>query len=87
MNTRYSDGSNCTDAAVLGILHLHIYRVRVTALPGFSNSYKQAATSGLTFAAMDPKKGNKAMYDLVFEPMDSNGNIVTKSSAATVDWD
>lgn len=83
----YSAGDNCADAAVKGILHLHIFRVRVTALPGFSNSYKQAATNGLTFAAMDPKKGNKAMYDMVYEPMDSDGNIVTKSSAATVDWD
>ena len=39
----YSDGTNCADAGVKGILHLHIYRVRVTALPGFSSSYKQAA--------------------------------------------
>lgn len=87
MNTRYSDGTNCADAAIKGYLHLHLYRCRVTALPGFSNSYKQAATNGLTFAAMDPKKGNKAMYDLVYEPTDSDGNIVTKSSASTVDWD
>ena len=64
-----------------------MYRCRVTALPGFSNSYKSSGTTGLTFAAMNPKKGNKAMYDLVYEPMDANGNIVTRSSAATVDWD
>lgn len=82
----YSDGTNCADAAVKGILHLHIFRVRVTTLPGFSSSYKQAATMGLTFAAMNPKKANKAMYDLVYEPMDENGEIVTKSSA-TVTWD
>lgn len=81
----YSDGTSCADAAVRGILHLHIYRVRVTALPGFSNSYKQAATSGLTFAAMDPKKGKKQMYDLVYEPLDSEGNIVAKSGE-TVEW-
>lgn len=83
----YSDGTSCADAAVKGIIHLHIYRARVTALPGFSNSYKQAGTIGLTFAAMNPKKGNNAMYDLVYEPMDSDGNIVNKSSASTVDWD
>ena len=82
----YSDGTSCADAAVKGILHLHVYRVRVTALPGFSTSYKQASNVGLTFGAMNPKRGDKAMYDLVFEPMDSNGNIVRKSSAATVDW-
>lgn len=43
-------------------------------------------TTSLTFAAMDPKLGSKSMYDLVFEPLDADGNIVTKSSAATVDW-
>ena len=88
MNTRYSDGTSCADAAVKGYLHLYLPRVRVTALPGFSNSYKQASTAGLTFAAMDPKLGSKSMYDLVFEPTDSDGNIVTKSSIATgsVGW-
>lgn len=88
MNDRYSDGTSCADAAVKAILHLYIPRVRVTALPGFSNSYKQAATNGLTFAAMDPKLGSKSMYDLVYEPMDSDGNIQTKSSVATgsVGW-
>lgn len=34
----YSDGTNCADAAIKGMLHLHIFRVRVTALPGMSNS-------------------------------------------------
>ena len=34
----YSDGTSCADAAVKAYLHLYIPRVRVTALPGFSNS-------------------------------------------------
>lgn len=84
----YSDGSSCADAGILGILHLHIYKVRVTALPGFSNSYKTGATNGLTFGAINPKIGGDKMYDLVFEPMDADGNIVNKSSVATssVGW-
>lgn len=88
MNNRYSDGTSCADAAIKGILHMYIPRVRVTALPGFSNSYKSASTTSLTFAAMNPKLGSKSMYDLVFEPMDADGNIVTKSSVATgsVGW-
>lgn len=49
-------------------------------------SDKSASTNGLTFAAMNPKLGGNKMYDLLYEPLDSNGNIVTKSSAATVDW-
>jgi len=82
----YSDGTSCTDAAVKAWLHLHIYRVRVTALPGFSNSYKTGATQGVTFAAMNPKRADKKMYDLVYEPTDSNGDIVNKSGNAVV-WD
>ena len=37
---------------------------------------------------MDPKLGSKSMYDLVFEPTDSDGNIITKSEVATasVGW-
>ena len=34
---------------------------------------------------MDPKLGSKSMYDLVYEPLDADGNIVTKSSVATAD--
>ena len=84
----YSDGTNCADAAIKAILHLYIPRVRVTALPGFSNSYKQASTTSLTFAAMNPKLGNKSMYDLVYESLDADGEIVTKSEVATasVGW-
>lgn len=67
---------------------MYIPRVRVTSLPGFSNSYKGAATTSLTFAAMDPKLGSKSMYDLVFEPTDANGDIITKSAVTTnnVGW-
>lgn len=47
---------------------------------------KTGATFGLTFAAMNPKKAGKQMYDLVYEPMDAEGNIVNKSGE-TVVWD
>lgn len=49
---------------------------------------KSASTTGLTFAAMDPKLGSKSMYDLVYEPLSADGEIVTKSSVATgsVGW-
>ena len=64
---------------------MYIPRVRVTALPGFSNSYKSASTTSLTFAAMNPKLGSKSMYDMVYEPLTADGEIETKSSA-TVEW-
>lgn len=82
-----SDGSNCKEAAVKGWLHLHIIRVRVTAMPGFNSSYKQGATNGVTFAAIDPKRGNKRLYELIYEPTDEDGEIVNKSTAQSVEWD
>lgn len=83
----YTDGTNCADAARKGCLHLYLPRVRATALPGFSNSYKSASTHSVTFAAIDPKRADNKMFDLYYEPFDADGNIVTKSSASSVDWD
>ena len=34
----YSAGTDCTEAAIKGWIHLYLPRVRVTALPGFENS-------------------------------------------------
>lgn len=39
----YSSGTDCTEAAIKGWIHVHVYRVRVTALPAIDSSYKQAA--------------------------------------------
>lgn len=81
----YSSGTDCTESAIKGYLHLYIPRVRVTALPGFDNSYKSAATNGVTFSAIDPKRADEKMYDLYYEPLDANGQIVTTASG-TVTW-
>lgn len=81
----YSDGADCKDASVKGILHLIIYRCRVTGLPGMNTQYKSASTNSLTFAALDARRADKKMFDLVYEPMDANGNIVNKSAVAAAD--
>ena len=81
----YSSGTDCTESSVKGYLHLYIPRVRVTALPGFDNSYKSAATNAVTFSAIDPKRADEKMYDLYYEPLDANGEIVT-TSTGTVSW-
>lgn len=39
----YSSGTDCTEAAIKGMVHVHVYRVRVTALPAIDSSYKTAA--------------------------------------------
>lgn len=63
----YSSGTDCTEAAIKGWVHLFIPRVRVTALPGFDNSYKSASTHGVTFTALDPKRADEKMFDLSYE--------------------
>lgn len=85
----YSSGTDCTDASVKGWLHLEIPRVRVTALPGFSNSYKSAATNSVTFAAIDAKRADKMYYRIMYEPADSDGKLVAKSAveAKNVNWE
>lgn len=82
----YSSGTDCTESSIKGWLHLYIPRVRVTALPGFDNSYKSASTNSITFAAIDPKRADSKMYELDYEPLDANGEIVTMSDATTVAW-
>ena len=83
----YSIGTDCTESSIKGWLHLYIPRVRVTALPGFDNSYKSATTNSVTFSAIDPKRADEKMYDLCYEPLDANGSIVTTpTEGATVSW-
>ena len=82
----YSSGTDCTESSIKGWLHLYIPRVRVTALPGFDNSYKSASTNSITFAAIDPKRADSKMYELDYEPLDANGEIVTMSDADAVAW-
>ena len=81
----YSAGVDCTESAIKAMLHIHIWRTRVTQAPGFDASYKTAATNSITFAAMDAKRADGEVYELILEPMDSNGNVVAKSEA-NVDW-
>ena len=83
----YSSGSDCTESAIKGWLHMYIPRVRVTALPGFDNSYKSAATNGVTFSAIDAKRADGKLFDLNYEPLDADGNIIAKSANEAVDWD
>lgn len=86
----YSSGTDCTDASVKGWVHMTVPRVRVTALPSLNGSYKQSATNGLTFAAIDSKRGDKLYYRVVYEPADVNGDHVTETTQTAAmthsDW-
>ena len=81
----YSSGTDCSESSFKGYLHLFIPRVRVTALPGFDNSYKSAATNSVTFSAIDPKRADEKMYDLYYEPLDVNGAVNT-TPTGDVTW-
>lgn len=80
-----SSGEDCTESNQIAKLHLYMPKVRVTALPGFSASYKSAQTPTLTFSAMDPHRSDKKSYELIYEKLDEDGNVVAKSGE-TVDW-
>lgn len=82
----YSSGDDCTEASEKGRLHLDIYRVRATAMPGLDTSYKSAASPSVTFGGMDPKRSDGLMWNLYYEPFDADGKIVKKSAASEVNW-
>lgn len=73
----YSSGTDCTEAAIKGWIHVHVYRVRVTALPAIDSSYKQAATHAMTFTALDPQRADNKMYRVTYEALTSEGGINT----------
>lgn len=79
----YSAGTDCSEASEKARLILEVMRVRVTALPGFSSSYKQAGTNEITMAALDPKRADKRVARYIYE------EITAESGHATgdVDWD
>lgn len=81
----YSSGIDCTESSIKGYLHRVFYRVRATALPGFDNSYKAAATNSVTFAAIDPKRADGKIGDWIYEQLDSDGQIINKGEG-TVEW-
>lgn len=81
----YSSGVDCTESSVKAILHIHVYRTRVTQAPGFDASYKQAQTNSVTFSAMDAKRADHKVYETIYEPMDVDGGVVAMSDAS-VNW-
>lgn len=82
----YSSGVDCTESSVKGQLHIHYYRVRATALPGFDSSYKSAQTPQISFSLIDGKRADKVMYDLTYEPYSTDGEIVLEHTADQADW-
>ena len=81
-----SSGEDCTEKSIKGYLHVYFPKVRATALPSLSTSYKSNATPSVTFSGMDAKRADKKSYELIYEPLDeTTGDIVAKSGG-TVDW-
>lgn len=83
----YSSGTDCTDAARKGALHIYIPRCRCTGLPGMESSYKSAQVFSVTFAAIDPKRPDGKMYSILYEPMTADGELNTTPGGTEVNWD
>lgn len=83
----YSSGTDCTEAAIKGWIHVHVYRVRVTALPAIDSSYKQAATHAMTFTALDPQRADNKMYRITYEALTSNGAYDTAYGSDAMDYE
>lgn len=49
----YSSGEDCTEASIIGYYYVRVFRARITAVPGFDASYKQAQTYQFTLTALD----------------------------------
>lgn len=72
-----SSGDDCTQAAIKGYYHLHVYRVRVSARPSLETSRGSSATPTVTFTALDAKRPDNKWYDLVYEELAADGSIST----------
>ena len=77
----YSNGSDCSEENLKGWLHICLYKVMITALPGFDTSYKSAQTNSITVSSIDPKRPDKKVYDITYEELGENGRIVNKTNA------
>ena len=62
----YASGDDCTDSAIKGHVVMRLYRARLTRLPGFDTSYKNAATFAFDLSAMDPKRDDGMIYELAY---------------------
>lgn len=64
----YSSGEDCSDSAILGIVDIHVFRVRVTTPATLDTSYKTAATFPVSFSSIDPHRADKLMYEIIWRP-------------------
>ena len=63
-----ASGSDTVDSSLKGYLVVHVFKARVTALPGFDTSYKTASTHSVTIATMDAGRLDGKAYIMAFIP-------------------
>lgn len=81
-----SSGDDCSQASIVGYLHLQVPRVMVTTRASLDTSRGTAATPNIVFAAIDAHRGDQKWYDLVWEPLD-DGAISTDYASGDFIWD
>lgn len=62
----YTDGKDCSASSIKGYVIIRLYRVRVSAQPGFDNSYKTAATNAITMQALNPDRADGKICDFIW---------------------
>lgn len=59
-------GQGCSESAVKGYIVAHVFKARVTTMPGFDSSYKSVGNNQLTISAMDAKRADNNSYELTY---------------------
>lgn len=67
----YNSGDDCTEASIKGYVIMHVFRCRVTQMPGFDTSYKSAATNSVTWATLDAKRDDDKAYSIAYVGVDA----------------
>lgn len=64
----YAGSDNGAESAIKGYVEVFVPLCRVSALPGFSTSYKSASTFALGFSAMDAGRSDGLWYTIRYIP-------------------
>lgn len=84
-----SAGTDCSQASIVGLLHLKVPRVMVTTRASLDASRGTAATPNIVFSAIDAHRGDGKWYDIIFEELDQ-GDFSTDYTAGDTSgliWD
>lgn len=77
----YAAANDDTISAIKGYYYRHVFKARVTQVPGFDTSYKSAAENSVTFSALDAGRSGGIVYE------DAYIETATETVAANLAYD